>query len=338
VTDGSASTLWIGVRDDLSGVKSGWGFVSSPSGAARLRFDFKTDADGAPLGAKIPIPSRAETGVWYVSDLFIVDRADNPLRGSFNAATVPAGGGLRVTSSESDSTPPEVLRVWVENQTPNGGERNPIRVEIEDDRSGVGTVRGAFQNSAKTALLWFDCRAPAGGAGPWEGEILIPANADCGEWKLWLLRVTDTAGNIGSFSMGTPQTDGVSFFVSGQDCDSSPPTLESLQVAPTVVANETGSEILLSAVVRDEGSGPVSLYGWVQGPSPANGQGPRIPFNCVRDPRNPDGPWIGKFLMPQFAARGTWRVSTVRVSDRALNYRDYWATDPVLAGVTIEVE
>jgi hypothetical protein len=336
VEDGSAVTLWIAARDDLSGVKSARGFVTSPRGAARLPFGVQSDA-GGPLWVKITIPKAAETGAWYVSEIYLLDRADNAANLSFTPATVPPGGVLRVVSSESDADAPEVLRVWVENPAPRGGERTPVVVEVRDEGSGVASVRGAFQNRAKTAMLWFDSRFdPA--ASTWRGDLVIPPEADCGEWNLWQLRAVDVAGNTGVLWPGAPQLKGVTLLVSGDACDSEPPTLEAVVLTPAVVSNETGGEVQVLATVRDVGSGAVSLHGWVSGPMGSNGQRPRIAFSCIRDPRDPELPWSGKITVPRFAARGTWFMSTVRVADRALNYRDLRPEDPVLAAATFEVE
>src|SRR5207249_4648199 len=107
------------------------------------------------------------------------------------------------------------------------------------------------------------------------------------------------------------------FEVMGQgDCDSSPPTLESLSLSPTTVSNETGTEILVTAIARDDRSGVLYVSGQVDGPVSTNGQTPRLYFSCTRDPRDPDAPWTGKIFVPHYSARGTWRVSSVRVQDK----------------------
>ena len=37
---------------------------------------------------------------------------------------------------------------------------------------------------------------------------------------------------------------------SGSNCDSTPPTLESFDLSPTIVSNETATQILVTATVR----------------------------------------------------------------------------------------
>ena len=333
ITDGKVTTLFIHATDDLSGVKSVSGNIRSPSGTAVLRFQ-ALDTGGGMFTASIAIPSKAETGIWAVFNLIAMDGADNSRVEAYSAATLPAGGSLKVTSTESDSTAPEVRGIQIDKPSVSGGEKNTIRIDAVDDRSGTASVTGTFQSPSKSAFIYFACHA---GSDPnsWESEFSIPSNADCGEWTIQQLQVSDKAGNIAYLTERSPQVGHVAFNVSGDTCDSTPPTIESLTLSPTVVSNENPSEILVTAMVRDDGTGVNSMYGWVIGPVSTNA---RVFFSCVRDPSGTDGLWTGKIPMPKYAASGTWMVSEVRVQDRALNTRYYTAQDPVLAQVTFRVE
>src|SRR5439155_7749237 len=113
----------------------------------------------------------------------------------FTKTTVPQGGSLSVYSRDSDSTPPEVRRVWLDKATVSAGQRNLVIVDIQDDRSGVGSVNGRFQSPTGTAFSDFSCHANAD-SGFWEGDLSVPANADCGYWTLNQLRVVDLANNV----------------------------------------------------------------------------------------------------------------------------------------------
>ena len=44
-----------------------------------------------------------------------------------------------------------------------------------------------------------------------------------------------------------------------------------MQLSPNVVSSSVATEILVTAVVRDEGSGANSMLGWVNGPVSTNG-------------------------------------------------------------------
>jgi hypothetical protein len=42
--------------------------------------------------------------------------------------------------------------------------------------------------------------------------------------------------------------------------------------------------------------------------------------------------------VPQYAARGTWKIGRIRLEDKARNIRDYFPSDPILASATFEVQ
>jgi hypothetical protein len=104
-----------------------------------------------------------------------------------------------------------------------------------------------------------------------------------------------------------------------------------------VVANDVGAGLAVTITARDDRSGVTSVSGWIGGPAGPNGQTPKTTFTCERDPNNPEGPWVGRILVPPFAAKGPWRLGLIRLFDKALNQRDYTAEDPLLARVVIEV-
>ncbi len=338
VADGGVTTLVAQVGDDLSGVKLVWGVLRSPSGAANLQFGPQALADNGQAAFKIPIGAEAETGVWYVSTLSLTDKAGNTAVQSFTTATVPPGGTLRVVSAESDSTPPEVTRIWVEKPSVEGGETNRVEIEARDDRSGVASIMGYFRSPGKAAQLWFNC-APKESADPCVGELRVPATADCGEWTLQFVKSTDKAGNVAYLPQNSPLMAGAAFQVSGgTECDSSPPSLDSLALSSSVVSNEAASEILVTATVSDVGSGAISMTGWFEGPVATSGQAPRNYFSCIPDRNDPSAPWTGKIVVPQFAAKGTWRIGLITLQDKARNIRQYTYTDPAVAGSVFLVQ
>ena len=338
IEDGGTTTLMVSVHDDLSGVKKVSGNLRSPSGAAVISFDAQGDPGGTIFGAKIVIPKKAETGNWYVTNLFIPDQADNTLVGTYTAATTPPGGLLKVVSSESDSTPPEVRGATLLKNTVKDGDNDVISVDVQDDISGVATVSGLFQSPNKTAFIPFACHLNPD-TQMWDGPFPIPGNASCGEWTIQHIRVADKAGNIATVPGTAQQLASVSFMVTQEgDCDSTPPTLDAFSLNPTVVSNEAASDIIITAQVHDDGTGTVSVIGWASGPPAANGQPPQISFSLTHRPTDPPDIWLGKITVPQYAAKGTWRIGRVRVQDKALNNRDYGPDDPVLAGAIFQVQ
>lgn len=339
IHDGGVAMLSVGASDDLSGVKTVFGTVRSPSEVAIVPFNAQERAGSTAFTARIAIPRQAETGDWFVATLQVVDKAGNSLNLAIGKATVPQGGSLRVLSEESDSTAPIVRSVIIDKGAVAAGEKNQITVDVEDDRSGVALVTGTFQSPSKSAFIPFTCR-PGGETSPWVGGVPIPADADCGEWSLMQLRVADKANNTAYLSSDSPQVGRVNFVVSGGGgaCDSDPPVVDTLYFSPTVVSNAAPADIILTVAAHDDASGVGSLSGRVEGPVSANGQAPRIFFACAPDPNDPEAPMTAKISVPQFAAKGVWTVALVQVTDKARNSRTYNRNDPVVeqAGFTVE--
>lgn len=337
IKDGGATVLSVTATDDLSGVKSVSGALFSPSGSAVVTFTAYDAGGNGVFTAPLAVPHRAETGDWFVGTLQLVDRAENPLNLTFVKSSVPPGGLLRVASAESDASAPSLRGVAVDLSQVDPGEKNRIVVEAEDDRSGVASVTGAFQNRSGSALIPFTCR-PAG-ASAWEADVPVPANADCGEWTLRHLILTDKAQNAGVFNTDDPQVGRVGFYVSGGGaCDAEPPVIDGMYFTPPVVSNEAATEVTLTVRVHDEGSGVASLFGRIEGPPSPNGQVARIPFECVPDPGDPEAQMIAKIAVPQHAARGVWSVIWLHATDKAKNAHPYYKDDPALAGGSFTVD
>jgi hypothetical protein len=339
VEGGGVTTLIVQASDARSGIKSVWGEVRSPNRSAVLSFGSASAGNGGVFSFPIALPQAVQAGTWYISWISITDGADNTnLIQAASASAAPPGGTFVASSSQSDSTPPEVLQVWFDKSSVAPGDRNVIIVQARDDVSGVASVMGACQSPQKSALIWFNGVLNAD-TGAWSADVPIPGNADCGEWVVQQLAVKDNAGNTTLLHSDAPILARAGFQVSsGSNCDFTPPTLDAFDLTPTVVAGGAATTILVTAKVYDEGSGAATMTGWFEGPAPAGGQAPKNYFSCSPDPGNPDGPWTGRIQVPALAARGTWKVGSIRLEDKAKNFRVYTAADPVVAGRVFQVQ
>jgi hypothetical protein len=173
----------------------------------------------------------------------------------------------------------------------------------------------------------------------WDGPFSVPGNASCGEWTVQQVRVADKAGNIATVPGTAAPLARAGFLVTTEgDCDSTAPTLDGFTLSPTVVSNAAATPIAIIAQVHDDGTGATSVTGWAAGPVSASGQTPQISFTCTRRATDPQDTWTGSFVVPQFAARGTWKIGRIRLEDKARNIRDYFPSDPILASATFEVQ
>jgi hypothetical protein len=339
IDDGNPVRLLIRVHDELAGIRTVTGNIRSPSARAAFSFEAtQADPNGSLYVATINIPSRAETGTWYVAYLYVPDRADNSLILSYTAATAPPGGTFTVASRESDSTPPVIHDIILTSASITGGEHNHMRVDIEDDASGVASIVGSFKSPSGAALIPFICRLIPD-TQTWEGDVIVPQSADCGRWTINQVLATDKAGNAAVLQNPNPAIEHISFQVVGSNCDDTAPVLDAFSMAPTTVSNESASEIIVTASVSDSGSGATSMTGWATGPPATNGVTPKVLFACVPStPSEPGSAWSGKIIVPQYAAKGTWRITRVRLQDRAQNMRDYTQADPIIANASFAVE
>ena len=333
------TTLTIQASDDLSGVKSFSGEIRSPNGLATLPFWSQVAGGGTTLTFSLTIPREAESGIWYVSWISITDGADNALLiQAPTAARAPAGGTLTVSSSQSDSTPPEVLQIWFDRPTVEGGEKNVIRVDARDDSSGVTSIMGACQSASRSALIWFTSTLSSE-SGTWQGDVPIPKNADCGNWGVQQLSAKDKAGNTTLLIGDSPILARAGFQVAFRaECDSIPPALDAFDLSPTVVSSDAASELSVTATVHDAGSGAATMTGWFDGPVSEGGQVPKNYLHCAPAPTDPEAPWTCKIQVPRLAAKGIWKVGVLRLEDKARNFREYTAADLVVADRVFEVQ
>lgn len=333
IADGAETNLILVVIDDLSGVRSVSGVISSPAGALQGFAGQREAPESNRYVARIQIPAEATAGTWRINYLALSDNAGNSVNLSAAQGLLPPTAQFRVNSAQSDSQGPTLKNVWVEKPAMRAGEKNTIFVEASDDKSGVSLASGVFVSPSKHARLGFGCRPGAGGT-VWECDFTPAANVECGIWQLEQIQLQDKARNMATYRNDVPSVRAVQIDITGQGCDNTPPVLSALTLNPLVVSNAEGGVISVQAQVTDDMSGVAHINAQAYGP--AGPSGPRISFSLA----SPDGGqnWIGQITVPKNAANGTWSVGWVQVIDKAQNLRAYSANDPVLANVKFRVE
>ncbi|HEX6160848.1 MAG TPA: hypothetical protein VF111_11825 [Thermoanaerobaculia bacterium] len=334
VADGGETTLVITVVDDLSGVRSVSGVISSPAGAMQGFAGQRESPESNRYLARIQIPAEATAGTWKINYLALSDNAGNTVNLSASQGLLPGSASFSVSSAQSDAQGPQLVGVRLLNPTMRAGEKNTVFIEASDDKSGVVLASGVFVSPAKHARLGFGCRPGAGGGGLWECDFMPAANVECGVWQLEQIQLQDKARNMASYRSEVPAVRGTTIDITGQGCDNTPPTLIALTLNPLVVSNAEGGVINVQAQVNDDLSGVAHINAQAYGP--AGPSGARISFSLA----SPDNgqTWLGNLTVPKNAASGTWSVGWVQVIDKAQNLRAYSASDPVLANVKFRVE
>jgi hypothetical protein len=334
VQDDAETTFAVMVTDDLSGVRSVSGVITSPSGALQ---GFACQREGATdrFLARIKVPRDAAEGVWNVKYLTLADQANNSVHLNQSQGGLPPSASFRVVSSGSDSTAPLLKAVWLDRLAMTATEKNLVFVQAEDDRAGVSLVSGVFVSPSKQARMGFGCRPGAAGpTGAWECTVSPPACLDCGTWQLEQIQVQDRANNMATFRNDNELVRQISVEITGDKCDSRPPAITALSLDPLAVSNAEGGVIRVSAIVSDDACGVASLSGQA---IPAGGNtAQRIHFSF--DPSTDGTNFFGKLVVPKHAAKGTWTIAWIQALDRGHNLRAYSSNDPVVGRVTFQVE
>jgi hypothetical protein len=331
VQDNGQTTLVAYVVDNLSGVRSVSGVISSPSGALQ-GFACQREGEGDRFVAPIRVPPDAAEGDWSVKYLTLSDNANNSVNINQQSGQLPMTAKFRVSSSTSDAAPPVLRSVYLERRSMNAGERNTVFVQAEDEKSGVSLVSGVFVSPSKQARVGFGCRPGSGGA--WECTVAPPSCLDCGAWQLEQVQVQDKANNMATFRGDNQIISGVVLDIAGDKCDAGPPQITALSVNPMVVSNAEGGTINISAIVQDDACGVASLSGQAIPAGATSGQ--RIPFSF--DPSQDGQHFTGRIVVPRHAAKGIWTIGWIQALDKGHNLRAYGAQEPVLQRVTFRVE
>lgn len=332
VQDDGETMLGVRASDNLSGVRSVSGVISSPSGALQ-GFACQREGETDRFIARIRIPRDAAEGTWSVKYLTLSDNANNSVNLNQAAGALPPTAQFKVVSSGSDSTAPVLKSVYLERRAMSAGERNTVYVTAEDDKSGVSLVSGVFVSPSKQARIGFGCKPGQGGA--WECTVAPPVCLDCGTWALEQIQVQDKANNMATFRADNQMVAQVALDISGDKCDSGPPAITQLQVDPLVVSNTEGGTINIVAIVQDDACGVASLSGQAI-PTSSQGAGQKIYFSF--DPSQDGQNFFGRIAVPRHAAKGLWAISWIQALDKGHNLKAYSSQDPVLARVTFRVE
>jgi hypothetical protein len=328
IRDGEYTQLFVAATDDLSGVRSISGTITSPSGAL-TGFSLQRGADGVRHQGRVDVPADAADGVWKITFMSLTDAASNAVY--LNQGVLPPSASFKVTSSRPDTEAPVLKAIWVDRVALRGGERTTINVQVEDEQTGVKLVSGVFHSPAKFARLGFGCQQRGD---TWQGQLIAPACLDCGDWQLEQIQLQDKANNTTTIRMDNPLVAAVRVNILSDQCDSTPPVVQSVVFDTTVVSNVADSKVGITIIASDNFCGVESVSGYVVpdgGPAQT-----REPFN-LRPTADPNT-WRGEVTIRRLAAKGIWKINWLQVVDKGKNLRGLSANEPALAGAVFRVQ
>lgn len=332
VGDGEETMLVAMVQDNLSGVRSVSGVITSPSGSLQ-GFACSREGDSNRYVARITIPKDAPEGVWTVKYLNLTDNASNQANLNQAQGTLPRTAMFTVRSSAPDSAGPVLRQVWLDRSVMRAGEKNTLFIQADDEKSGISFASGVFVSPAKAARIGFGCRA--GSNGIWECPVTPGTCLDCGVWALEQVQLQDKANNMSTFRGDNQFVKAVALDIAGDSCDAIAPTMTMITLNPTVVSNAQASVITVQATLHDEGGCGASTLS-AQAVPPGGVGGQRRPVTFM--PSTDGTTFVGRLEIPQFAAKGDWTIAWIQALDKGGNLRAYGATDPIVARATFRVE
>jgi hypothetical protein len=184
----------------------------------------------------------------------------------------------------------------------------------------------------KAARLGFACKGSNGVV--WECQVNPPNCLDCGLWELEQLQLQDLANNTSIVRLDNPLVADIKIDITGESCDATPPTIQSMVLNPLVVSNAEGGEIRVEAILADEGCGVASLNGQATPVDNPGGQRAYFSFEPSQDGRT----FRGSIKIEKHAARGVWSIAWIQAVDKGHNLRAYPSNDPVISRVTFTVD
>ncbi len=212
---------------------------------------------------------------------------------------------------ESDRLPPVLQSLRFDPPEIKDGGTTILSVGSTDELSGVKFVYGSVRSPSGTAIIPFSAR-DATGTGLFSSTIMIPPQAETGEWFVANLQIVDKADNALAlvFARATVPEGGALRIVS-EESDSIPPDVHRVSIVKNFVDAGESNQIVVD--VDDDSSGVALVSGAFQSPSKAA----FIPFNCTQAGDSPT--WEGEVRIPETADCGEWTLRQLRVVDKAKN-------------------
>lgn len=330
VSAGSETKISVQAIDNLSGVETVYGVLTNPSNSAKISFSCPYLEEGGTFTGIINIPTHAETGQWRVSNVRLTDRVHNSKNYNQNS-TALRNISLEVKSEDSDTTPPELIDVSLQENKVDGGDAVRIIVQAIDNNSGVARVYGVYASPSGNARISFACVFNTEDRA-FVGTVNIPASAESGNWSIEYIRLEDNAKNS---ILCYPKKyyelfQNAKIDVYSSDSDSLPPELEYVEIYPASVRYREKIEITIRA--SDVISGVSSVSGRLRSQS---GRA-FVPFVCSYD--SDKDIYRTEIIIQDNMEVGTWQIENILLVDNARNQKNYiHQTEPLIERATFDI-
>ena len=319
------ATFTLRITDNLSGFKTGWLKIDSPSGQQSLTETIGVNRliNGDTLDGvyefTMTFPQFSETGFWCVTSMFLKDDANNIGYPDLNILEC-----IEIVSTAPDTTPPQLVEFSFSPTIVNvssGDQTATFTLRITDNLSGFSTgwlkIDSPSGQQSLTETIGVN-RLINGDTldGVYEFTMTFPQFSETGFWCVTSMFLKDDANNIGYPDLNILEC----IEIVSTAPDTTPPQLVEFSFSPTIVNVSSGDQTATFTLrITDDLSG--FSTGWLKIDSPSGQQSltETIGVNRLINGDTLDGVYEFTMTFPQFSETGFWCVTSMFLKDDANN-------------------
>jgi hypothetical protein len=275
--------------------------------------------------ASVPIKQYSASGTWRAS-VSLSDAEGNHVQLSSTQLAGKAFPHSVLVEGTEDNEPPVLAGLTFSSRLVNvsaSSQTVTVTAHITDNLSGVTSASIDFRPpSGKPTIGRVPLTKVSGTAldGNYEATVTFPRYAPAGVWKIATINMADNVGNEASLSTLRVEAKGLPATVRVEDLteDIQAPGLSELKISPASV-NVTASaqSVAVTAGITDNLSGVAGAS--VSFTSPSGKQFTALASLSKVSGTETSGTWEATVSFPQFIQSGTWKVSTLNLTDNVGN-------------------
>jgi hypothetical protein len=318
-------TCTLHIIDDMSGFNSGSLTLTSTSGDQSMSATIGANllksgsANDGIYELVLTFPQTSETGLWHVSSLQLMDKANNTVNSDTSSLK-----GILVASESPDKNPPMLASFDVAPYLVNvytGAQTVTCTLHITDDLSGFssGSLTWSSPSGNQTMSKTIDAsRLKSGNAndGIYEYVLTFPQTSETGLWRVTAMELKDAADNKRNPNLNALMGIQVNSLAS----DTTPPSLVRLQALTAKVNVYTGPKPgILALYITDDMSGFSSGSLTLTSPSGNQTVSGSIDVAQLMSGNKNAGVYKVTVTFPQSSESGIWHVTSMQLKDEADN-------------------
>jgi IPT/TIG domain len=272
--------------------------------------------------ASVPIKQYSNTGTWHVTSVNLADTEGNQARLSATQLHEKAFPSTVAVQGTEDNEAPVLTALSFSPKnvdTTSSAATVTVTATITDNLSGLASASIGFRSpkgrftTGHTTLTRISGTATSG---TYEAQVTFPRYVERGVWNVSTLQLVDNVGNESVLIPVRLQAKGFpgAVTVEGTVEDAEPPAVTGLTIEPSSVNTTSSAQtVTVKAQLTDNLSGVAG--GSIQFQSPNGKQfTSKATFSKVSGSEL-NGSWKAEVPFEQFTQAGTWKVSSMVLTD-----------------------